>query len=37
VLIDARGEIRGYYDADDAVQMAKLRDDTIGLVERGGS
>jgi protein SCO1/2 len=37
VLIDARGEIRGYYDADDAMQMAKLRDDTIGLVERGGS
>ncbi len=37
VLVDAHGEIRGYYDADDAVQMARLRDDVAGLVERGGS
>ena len=37
VLVDARGEIRGYYDADDAIQMARLREDVSGLVERGGS
>jgi protein SCO1/2 len=37
VLVDGRGEIRGYYDAEDAFQMARLREDIAHLIERGGS
>jgi len=37
VLVDGAGWIRGYYDAEDAMQMARLREDVSSLVERGGS
>jgi protein SCO1/2 len=38
VLIDARGRIRGYYDAADAAAMTQLRADLARLVEaRGGA
>jgi protein SCO1/2 len=37
VLVDGAGTIRGYYDAEDAMQMARLREDVSSLVERGGS
>ena len=34
VLVDAKQQIRGYYDASDAASMAKLRDDAQALVDR---
>jgi protein SCO1/2 len=34
VLVDAKRQIRGYYDANDAASMAKLRDDAQALVDR---
>ncbi|MCU1277301.1 MAG: photosynthetic protein synthase [bacterium] len=34
VLVDGKRQIRGYYDANDGVSMAKLRDDAQALVER---
>lgn len=37
VLIDARGEIRGYYDALDQESMVKLGTDLDRLLERGGA
>ena len=37
VLVDARGAIRGYYDAGEAAAMARLRTDLDRLVERGGT
>ena len=36
VLVDARQQIRGYYDANDGESMAKLRRDLQALAERGG-
>ncbi|MGZ3441209.1 MAG: SCO family protein, partial [Polyangia bacterium] len=33
VLVDAKRQIRGYYDANDAASMAKLRDDAQALVD----
>jgi protein SCO1 len=37
VLVDGRGQIRGYYDSEDGFQMARLREDIVTLLERGGS
>jgi protein SCO1/2 len=37
ILVDGRGVIRGLYDAGSPEEMAKLRTDLFGLVERGGS
>jgi len=34
VLVDAKQQIRGYYDASDAASMAKLREDAQALVDR---
>ncbi|MGZ3407672.1 MAG: SCO family protein [Polyangia bacterium] len=34
VLVDAKRQIRGYYDANDAASMAKLRADAQALVDR---
>ncbi|MGZ3428820.1 MAG: SCO family protein [Polyangia bacterium] len=34
VLVDAKRQIRCYYDANDAASMAKLRDDAQALVDR---
>jgi len=36
VLMDRTGYIRGYYDAADAREMARLRDDTRRLLQGGG-
>jgi protein SCO1 len=37
ILVDARGFIRGFYDANEPREMARLRTDALGLVEKGGS
>jgi protein SCO1/2 len=37
ILVDARGFIRGFYDANEPRDMARLRTDALGLVEKGGS
>jgi protein SCO1/2 len=37
ILVDARGFIRGIYDAGEPSDMAKLRKDVLALVEKGGS
>jgi protein SCO1/2 len=37
ILVDARGFIRGIYDAGDPGDMGRLRTDLLGLVEKGGS
>jgi protein SCO1/2 len=37
ILVDARGFVRGLYDAGDPNDMAKLRKDVLALVEKGGS
>jgi protein SCO1/2 len=37
VLVDARGFIRGLYDAGEPADMARLRKDVLALVEKGGS
>jgi len=37
VLVDARGFIRGLYDAGEPNDMARLRKDLSGLIEKGGS
>jgi protein SCO1/2 len=37
ILVDARGFIRGFYDAGEASDMARLRKDALGLSEKGGS
>lgn len=34
VLVDGKRQIRGYYDANDAASMAKLREDAQALVDR---
>jgi protein SCO1/2 len=36
VLVDAMGRIRGYYDSNDAAEMARLREHLAALVDRGG-
>ena len=33
VLVDAHGQIRGFYDAQDSAEMARLRTHLLGLVE----
>ena len=33
VLVDAKRQIRGYYDSSDAASMAKLRDDAAALAD----
>jgi protein SCO1/2 len=37
ILVDARGTIRGYYDASEPAEMAKLREHVSGLLEKGGA
>jgi protein SCO1/2 len=37
ILVDARGFIRGLYDAGEPNDMAKLRKDLLALIEKGGS
>src|SRR5262249_3943705 len=37
VLVDSRGQIRGYYESTDAEEMAKLRGDLAALAAGGGS
>jgi protein SCO1/2 len=37
VLVDGAGQIRGYYDAGDALQMERLRLDLSSLLARGGA
>jgi protein SCO1/2 len=37
VLVDALGRIRGFYDANDHEEMAKLREHISLLLERGGA
>jgi protein SCO1/2 len=37
ILVDARGFIRGLYDAGEPTEMARLRKDALALVEKGGS
>jgi protein SCO1/2 len=37
ILVDAHGEIRGYYDTHDAQEMAHLRADLDGLLSDGGT
>ncbi len=36
VLVDGKGQIRGFYDATDGVSMARLREDLAELLEHGG-
>jgi protein SCO1/2 len=33
ILVDTHGQIRGFYDAQDSAEMAKLRTHLLGLVE----